>query len=45
MTRRFRQMQAEERVALAAMTLQGMSLRRIASALGRSPSTLSRELA
>ena len=45
MTRRFQQMQAEERMALAAMTLQGMSLRRIASALGRSPSTLSRELA
>lgn len=45
MTRRFQQMQAEERMALAAMTLQGMSLRRIASALGRSPSTLSREFA
>ena len=45
MTRKFQQMQAEERMALAAMKLQGMSLRRIASALGRSPSTLSRELA
>ena len=45
MTRRFQQMQAEERMALAAMKLQGLSLRTIASALGRSPSTLSRELA
>lgn len=45
MTRRFQQMQAEERMALAAMKLQGMSLRSIASALQRSPSTLSRELA
>jgi IS30 family transposase len=44
MTRRFQQMQAEERVALAAMRLQGMSLRAIGSALGRSPGTLSREL-
>jgi IS30 family transposase len=33
-------MQAEERVALASMKLQGMSLRAIGSALGRSPGTL-----
>jgi len=37
-------MQAEERVAPAAMRLQGMSLRAIGSALGSSPGTLSREL-
>jgi len=45
MTRRFQQMQAEERVALAAMRLQGMSLRAIGNAMKRSPATLSRELA
>ena len=44
MTRRFQQLQAEERVALAAMKLQKMTLRHIATALGRSPSTISREL-
>lgn len=44
MNRRFQQMQAEERVVLAAMRLQGMSLRAIGSALGRSASTLSREV-
>jgi IS30 family transposase len=44
MTRRFQQMRAEERVALAAMRLQGMSLRAIGSALGRRPGTDSREL-
>ena len=37
-------MQAEERVALASMKLQGMSLRAIGSALGRSPRTLGREV-
>ena len=45
MTRRFQQMQAEERVALAGMLLQGMTPRAIALALKRSPSTISRELA
>jgi IS30 family transposase len=45
MTRRFRQMQAEKRVALAGMLLQGMTPRAIALALKRSPSTISRELA
>jgi transposase, IS30 family len=38
-------MQAEERVTLAALRLQGMSLWRIAGLLGRSAGTLSRELA
>ena len=44
MTRRFRQMQAEERVTLAALHQQGQSLRAIAGVLGRSASSLSREL-
>jgi IS30 family transposase len=38
-------MQAEERVALAGMLLQGMTPQAIALALKRSPSTISRELA
>jgi IS30 family transposase len=38
-------MQAEERVALAGMLLQGMTPQAIAMALRRSPSTISRELA
>ena len=37
-------MQAEERVALASMKLQGISLRAIGSAFGRSPGTLGREV-
>ena len=44
MTRRFVQLQPEERVNLAAMRQQGMSLRAIGGVLGRSASTLSREL-
>jgi len=44
MSRRFQQLAAEERVALAALKLQGHSLRGIARQLGRSPSTLSREV-
>ena len=44
MSRRFQQLHAEERVALAALKLQGHSLRHIAKQLGRSPSTLSREV-
>jgi IS30 family transposase len=44
MNRRFQQVQAEERMALAAMSLQGMSLRAIESAPGRSPGTRSCEL-
>ena len=38
-------MQAEERLALAAMRLQGMSLRATGIAMKRSPATLSREVA
>ena len=45
MTRRFRQLQPEERVTLAALRQQGESLRHIAGVLGRSASSLSRELA
>jgi len=44
MTRRFRQMQAEERVTLAALRQQGKSLRQIGEVLGRSAGSLSREL-
>jgi len=44
MTRRYRQLQAEERVTLAALRQQGQSLRQIAAVLQRSPATLSREL-
>ena len=45
MTRRFRQMQPEERVTLAALRQQGKSLRHIGQVLGRSAGSLSRELA
>ena len=45
MTRRFQQMQPEERVTLAALRQQGHSLRHIAHVLGRSASSLSREVA
>lgn len=44
MTRRFKQLQAEERVTLAALRQQGMGLRGIAAVLGRNASSLSREL-
>jgi hypothetical protein len=44
MTRRFRQMQPEERVTLAALRLQGIGLRVIAEVLGRNACSLSREL-
>lgn len=44
MTRRFRQMQAEERVTLAALRQQGLGLRAIAEVLGRNAGSLSREL-
>lgn len=44
MTREFRQMQAEERVTLAALRQQGQSLRAIGAVLGRSAGSLSREL-
>lgn len=45
MTRRFQQMQPEERMSLAALRQQGMSLRFIGQVLGRSAGSLSRELA
>ena len=44
MTRRFKQLQAEERVTLAALRQQGLGLRGIAAVLGRSAGSLSREL-
>ena len=43
-TRKYEQLKPEERVALAAMKLQGSGVREMARALGRSPSTVSREL-
>jgi IS30 family transposase len=42
--RKYEQLKAEERVALASMRLLGASMRSIAAQLGRSPSTVSREL-
>ena len=44
MNTRYTQLRAEERVTLASLRQQGMSMRSIAAVLGRSPSTLSREL-
>jgi IS30 family transposase len=44
MTRRFQQMQPEERVTLVALRQQGQSLRQIGQVLGRSAGSLSREL-
>jgi transposase, IS30 family len=44
MTGRFEELQAEERVAMAALKLQGHSLRSIAEQLGRSPSIVSPEI-
>jgi IS30 family transposase len=45
MTRRFQQLQPEERVTLAVLRQQGQSLRRIGQVQGRNPSNVSRELA
>ncbi|WP_410171289.1 helix-turn-helix domain-containing protein [Brachymonas denitrificans] len=45
MTARYTHLQPEERVTLAALLQQGYSLRSIAGTLGRSPATLSREIA
>ena len=42
--RKYEQLKPEERVALAGMRLAGASQRSIAAALGRAPSTISREL-
>lgn len=44
MTTRFKQLQPEERITLAALRQQNTSLRDIAQVLGRSAGTLSREL-
>ena len=44
MSTRYRHLQPEERLTLASLLQQGWSLRRIAQQLGRSPSTLSREV-
>ena len=44
MSTRYRHLQPEERLPLASLLQQGWSLRRIAQQLGRSPSTLSREV-
>ena len=45
MTRTYRQLQAEDRVTIASLRQQGLSLRKIAGTLGRSAGTISRELA
>ena len=45
MTTRYMQLQPEERVTLASLRQQGHSLRSIAKTLGRSASSLSREVA
>ena len=45
MTTRYKQLQPEERVTLASLRQQGHSLRSIAKTLGRSASSLSREVA
>jgi IS30 family transposase len=44
MKTRYRHLQAEDRMTLAALRQQGYSLRHIAGVLGRSAATLSREL-
>lgn len=44
MNTRYQQLQADERLVLSAMKIQGRSIRSIATVLGRSPSTISREL-
>jgi IS30 family transposase len=44
MSSRYQQLGADERVALSGLRLQGLSIRAIACTLGRSPSTISREL-
>jgi IS30 family transposase len=42
--RKYEQLKPEERMVIASMRLQGASMRTIAGALGRPPSTVSREL-
>lgn len=41
---RYEQLQPEDRMTIASMRQQGRSVRAMARALGRSPSTISREL-
>lgn len=44
-TSQYRQLQPEDRMTMASMRQQGLSARAMARALGRSPSTITRELA
>jgi IS30 family transposase len=43
-SKRYQQLQPEDRVTLASLTQQRYSVRAMAQVLGRSPSTISREL-
>jgi IS30 family transposase len=45
MEKRYQQLQPEERLTIASMYQQGSSMRAMARMLGRSPATVSRELA
>jgi len=45
MEKQYQQLQPEERLTIASMHLQGSSMRAMARMLGRSPATVSRELA
>jgi len=45
MEKQYQQLQPEERLTIASMSLQGSSIRAMARMLGRSPATVSRELA
>jgi IS30 family transposase len=45
MEKRYQQLQPEERLTIASQHLQGSSIRAMARMLGRSPATVSRELA
>lgn len=44
LSRRYQQLQSEDRVTLASLAQQKYSVRAMARVLGRSPSTISREL-
>lgn len=45
MEKQYQQLQPEERLTIASMHLRGSSMRAMARMLGRSPATVSRELA
>jgi IS30 family transposase len=45
MEKKYQQLQPEERLTIASLHLQGSSMRAMARMLGRSPATVSRELA